>query len=425
VAPLNDLDPDEPAYWSEEALRESARRTFSTCAGCRQCGSACDLFPELFALLDRRHDGLVEALTTEERGRILDACFGCGDCRGRCPWSPGAGRETAVDLLRLAERWRAQRWVKKGTPLPIAVVADPVASASLDRASFSLASRAIGTRSGRWLLEALGGPPRGAPLPRMAGSSFLDRARRAGRIGGEPAAGRVLFLPCCGVEDAGHTVGDDALFLLDRLGAAARVAESAPGCGAGLWENGDLEGLRVRARATVETLLPWVDAGGRVALAGGRCVETMRERWPELVRRADREAARQVAAGVFEVAELLLQAPGRPAAPVPRPLRVAWHRRCGSAVASAAQRLIEEVPGHHVLLVSLCCAQGRTWGLQAAHHDASRRLGQRAWDGMVEAEADLWVSECDEARRAFDAYAGRRAMHPVEVLAALWRGREG
>ena len=59
-------DPHHPKYLDEKDVREELTRVFDLCHGCRLCFKFCDTFPDLFRLIDTRHDGDVRRITAAE-----------------------------------------------------------------------------------------------------------------------------------------------------------------------------------------------------------------------------------------------------------------------------------------------------------------------------------------------------------------------
>ena len=53
--------------------------------------------------------------------------------------------------------------------------------------------------------------------------------------------------------------------------------------------------------------------------------------------------------------------------------------------------------------------------------EASRRIGQKAFAGMAEAQGEVWVTECPLAAVQFAQHAGVKALHPMTVLARAYR----
>jgi Fe-S oxidoreductase len=54
--------------------------------------------------------------------------------------------------------------------------------------------------------------------------------------------------------------------------------------------------------------------------------------------------------------------------------------------------------------------------------EASARVGTKAFQGMQgQAEAEVWATECPLAGLQFEQHAGRRALHPMTILARAYR----
>jgi len=51
----------------------------------------------------------------------------------------------------------------------------------------------------------------------------------------------------------------------------------------------------------------------------------------------------------------------------------------------------------------------------------SKRVGQKAFDGMASSEAEVWVTDCPLAALQFQQHAGVKPLHPMSVLARAYR----
>ena len=191
-------------------------------------------------------------------------------------------------------------------------------------------------------------------------------------------------------------------------------------CGMPAVDAGDLDLARVKARRNVEALLPWVEKGYRVAVVNPTCSLMMRSEYLELL--ADpqdpdlAEAAGKVAAAVRDLGEYLFELrkeghfredfQSTPEGPV------AYHAPCHLRMQNIGFRgrdLMRRIPGVKPRLVAECCGHDGTWAMK------------KEFDGMAEVESGLWTSDCPLAALQFEQACGRRALHPVEVLARAYR----
>jgi Fe-S oxidoreductase len=154
----------------------------------------------------------------------------------------------------------------------------------------------------------------------------------------------------------------------------------------------------------------------------------MRREYPELLDVADRERAAQLSAAVMDVSEFLWSIrneerfntqfksmPGE---------KVAYHAPChlrAQAVGFKGRDLLRKIPGVKPVAVIECCGHNGTYAMTVEGFEPSARLGQKVFDGMKAAGAEVWASDCPLAAVQLEQHAGRRALHPMTILARAYR----
>jgi len=419
-------DPAQPAYWDARLLAGEVTRVFEVCHGCRMCFKFCDSFPTLFALLDERHEGDVRRLGEADVAAVMDACFQCKLCEVQCPYTPRDGHEYQLDFPRLVHRYRAVRARAGGVGLRDRLLADPDGAGRLARASLGLANAASRVPAGRWLVERTLGIHRKKLLPPFAASTFERWARRTGRLRG-PGTETVLFQTCY-VQNNEPAIGRDTVEVLERNGVTVACVEGLRCCGMPAWEHGDLETLRRNARANLDALAPHVEAGARVLAINPTCGLMLRREYPDLLEGADRARARALAARVQDPGEFLWSIRREPRFSrdfkTTPGARVAYHAPChlrAQAVGFKGRDLLRLIPGVTPQTVMECSGHDGTYAMKVESFEASRRIGERAFAGMAQAGAAVWVTECPLAAIQFQQHAGVKAMHPMSVLARAYR----
>ena len=53
--------------------------------------------------------------------------------------------------------------------------------------------------------------------------------------------------------------------------------------------------------------------------------------------------------------------------------------------------------------------------------EPSIRIGEKAFDGMKAADAQVWATDCPLAAIQFAQHAGRKPMHPMTILAKAYK----
>lgn len=420
-------DPSDQKYWEPHALDKEVLRTFEICHGCRLCFKYCDAFPTLFSLIDNRHEGDVRSMTAEETGQVMDLCFQCKLCEVQCPYTEREGHQFRLDFPRLVHRHKAQQARQHGLSLRDKVLKDPDRAGALARASLGAANVANRVRLHRIFLEKVLGIHRNKLLPDFAGTTFEKWARRNGKISEEPG-GEVVLFQTCYVQNNEPQIGRDTVEVLEKNRVDVRCVAGLRCCGMPAWERGDLESLRDQVKSNLRILLPFVEKGAKVVAINPTCSMMMRREHPTLVEPADRSAAERVSAAVMDPSEFLWSirneprfntefrsSPGGP---------VAYHAPChlrAQAVGFKGRDLLRKIPGVAPQTVMECCGHDGTYAMTVEGFEPSARIGKKAFDGMHEAQAETWVTDCPLAAIQFQQHAGVRPMHPMSVLARAYR----
>lgn len=429
-APTDGLsyDPTEPAYFDEALLQREVTRAFAICHGCRMCFKYCDAFGRLFELLDHRHDGDVTRLTAAETDAVMGACFQCKLCEVQCPYTPRDGHEFQLDFPKLVHRYVANRARRRGVGLSRRVLGDPDGTAAFARASLGLANAMNRFAPHRWLMEKAVGIDRRKLLPDFAPETFEQWAEDQGLIRRAPGGEAVLFQTCF-VQHNDPQIGRDALDVLQANQVDVRVVRGLQCCGMPAWEHGNLEGLRRQAHANLEALLPFAEKGAKVLVINPTCSMMMRREWPHLLEGEDRARAEQLAPAVMDPCEFLWSIRHEARfntrfRSTPGPA-LAYHAPChlrAQAVGFKGRDLLRKIPGvENVITVMECCGHNGTYAMRVDGFEASARLGKKAFDGMKEAEARVWASDCPLAAIQFQQHAGIKPLHPISILARAYR----
>jgi Fe-S oxidoreductase len=423
-------DPAEAKYWEPQALEGEIRRAFEICHGCRLCFKYCDTFPRLFEMLDKRYDGDVHRIGTEDVAHVMDACFQCKLCEVQCPYTPRDKHEFQLDVPALVHRYRGVHARGKPRSLRQRVLNDPDTAGRMARLSRGMANAANRSRPLRVLMEKTIGVHRDKLLPDFAAEAFDAWAQRNGYVRPEPGGEAVLFQTCF-VQHNEPEIGQDALFVLRKSGVDVRVVRGLVCCGMPAWEKGDLASLRSQAKRDLDLLLPYVDAGAKVLVVNPTCSMVMRREWPHLLEGADRARAERLAVAVMDVSEYLWSIRNEPRfsqefKSTPPGGRVAYHAPChlrAQGIGFKGRDLVRKIPGVTVATTVMeCCGHDGTFAMTVEGFEPSRRIGQKAFEGMKGADAETWTTDCPLAAIQFEQHAGRKPLHPVSLLARAYRG---
>ncbi|MBX7097130.1 MAG: 4Fe-4S dicluster domain-containing protein [Myxococcaceae bacterium] len=420
-------DPAEAKYWEPEALKKELERAFELCHGCRMCFKYCDSFPTLFSLIDdAAHGGDVTKLTAGETRQVMDHCFQCKLCEVQCPYTPRDKHEYQLDFPKLVHRYQAQRQREEGTSLRDQVLGDPDGTAAFARLSFGIANVANRVSAHRFVMEKVLGIHRDKLLPDFAGQTFESWAVKEGKV--KPPGAEVALFQTCYVQNNEPEIGKDTVEVLEKSQVKVACVEGLVCCGMPAWEHGDLEGLQKAARRNLDLLVPHVKAGAKVLAINPTCSMMLRREYPELVAPEDRERAKLVAEQVMDTGEYLWSIRQEPrfnqdfqSTPGEK---VAYHAPChlrAQGKGFKGRDVLRRIPGVEPATTLECCGHDGTYAMKVETFEASKRVGQKSFESLKSAEAEVWVTECPLAAKQFEQHAGKKALHPMTVLARAYR----
>ncbi|MCA9697590.1 MAG: hypothetical protein KC431_08700, partial [Myxococcales bacterium] len=298
----------------------------------------------------------------------------------------------------------------------------------LARASFGLANVANRVGLHRWFMEKTIGIHRDKQLPEFAAETFDRWATEQGLCSQFPGGEAVLFQTCY-VQHNEPSVGKDTVEVFQKNGVDLHCTRDLRCCGMPAWEQGDLEGLRAKARHNLDILEPWVEAGAAVVVINPTCAMMLRREYPELVAPEDKPRAEKLAAAVRDPSEYIwglrkeerfnTEVASKPEG------KLAYHAPChlrAQAVGFKGRDLMRKVLDVQPATVMECCGHDGTFAMKVEGFEASKRVGKRAFDDMKAAETELWATDCPLAALQFEQHAGVRPMHPMSILARAYRG---
>jgi Fe-S oxidoreductase len=419
-------DPTEPKYWQRELLDKETLRVFEVCHGCRMCFKYCDSFPSLFSLIDETHGGDVSKLTPGEKDRVVDACFQCKLCEVQCPYTPRDNHPYQLDFPKLMHRYQAQRARERGISLRDRMLGNPDLAAKLARASLGLANLGNRLAPQRWVMEKLAGIHRHKLLPPFASETFESWARDQGLVRDDHKAEVVLFQTCY-VQHNEPDIGKDIVEVYRRSKLAVACVPGLKCCGMPAWEHGDLDSLREQARHNLELLMPFVDAGAKVAVVNPTCSMMMRREYGHLLEGKDREHALKLGEAVRDAGELLWSVRNEPrfdSAFRSTPGKIAYHAPChlrAQAVGFKGRDLLKRIPGVEVSTVMECSGHDGTYAMKVEGFEPSKRIGGKAFDGLTQSGAEVLASECPLAALQIQQHTGKKPLHPLSILARAYR----
>jgi len=421
----------EPPTYFDYRKQEGFVRAVELCNGngaCRklQGGTMC---PSFRATLDEkdstrgRANALRLALAGEKplqalRDRwvhdILDLCLMCKACKSECP--------SNVDMAKLKAEFLQHYYADRSRPLGHWLMANIHRLNRLGSVAASAANWMQSLRLSRWLLEKTAGIDRRRSLPLLHHDHFrrwFAKHRPAPTAG---RAGTVLLLDDCFNTYNEPEIGRAAVHVLERAGYSVELA-GLTCCCRPMLSKGFLKESRDLIQSQVLDLSRRLKDGTPLLGLEPSCILTLADEWPDLVPAAETQRI----AAACDLADSWLGrqvAEGRCELPLTRSAerKCLLHGHCHQKAlrsvegSAAALRLI---PDLEVKVLDVgCCGMAGSFGFEREHYDLSARIANLALVPAIKAQPEaLVVAPGTSCRHQIKDMAGRRARHPLELLA--------
>ncbi len=392
-------------------------RIADICHGCRRCFSLCPSFDVLFKGLDLVEvDGDVEKLPAKVLDDFVDLCFECKLCLPHCPYIPP--HRWHVDIPHLVLDARRVRREAQGLPFRERMLSNPDRLGRLASPVAPVANFVNSLPVVRWMMEKTAGISARKELPRFASETFTAwfKKRPKPALPAEPSA-KVVFYPTCSVEWNRPEIGRAAVQVLEHSGVEV-VVEYPRCCGMPFFDVGDVPAAVEARTDVVRALLPWVEKGYTVVTPGPSCSLMIKKEYPWL---GGGDAVERVGKATRDLFEFLMELKGKQRLVLDfphAPKSIAYHLPCHLKVQNIGfkSRDLLALTGATVTMVEKCSGHDGTWAMKAEYFDESMKVGQKLFDGLAAAGAEVVASDCPLAGVQIRQGMGVPVLHPAEVL---------
>jgi FAD/FMN-containing dehydrogenase/Fe-S oxidoreductase len=355
------------------------------------------------------------ALTSERMHAVLDLCLECKACKTECP--------SGVDMAKIKYEFLAHYQAVHGVPLRSRLFANLHLVSQLARPLAPIVNPVLGSGLARGLGAKTLGLARQRRLPAFARRSFRQWFRGYSQPIDMAHAAPVVLLVDTYTEFNEPEIGQAAVRLLNAAGR--RVIVTGHGCcGRPMISKGLLHQARAAAGRLVKALAPYASQGTPIVGLEPSCLLTLRDEYLDLL--PGSAPAAEVASQAVLVEEYLTHLADQGDLPLAwKPVadrRVLVHGHCYQKALPGTQPLLRmlRLPGWEVREIdSGCCGMAGAFGYEQEHYALSQAIGEaRLFPAVRAAPADtLLAASGTSCRHQIEHGAGRRARHPVELLA--------
>jgi FAD/FMN-containing dehydrogenase/Fe-S oxidoreductase len=344
---------------------------------------------------------------------VLDLCLMCKACKSECP--------SNVDMARLKAEFLESYHQVHRRPFGHRLMAH-VHRLNRRGAKFApLVNWMQRSRLVRWLMEKVAGIDRRRSLPPLHSDHFRRWFAHHRPETSSAQRGRVLLLDDCFTTYNEPSIGKAAVRVLEHAGYEVELA-GLECCGRAMISKGFLREARDLIQSQAAGLAQRLAGGVPILGLEPSCLLTLADEWTELVPGPETKAIAASAhlADAWLVGEVKA---GRASLDLgPRPQECVLHGHChqkalvGSGGSAAALRLIPEL--NLDVLDAGCCGMAGSFGFEKEHYDLSVKIANlQLVPALVSRPEALVVAPGTSCRHQIHDLTGRRALHPLEVLA--------
>jgi Fe-S oxidoreductase/FAD/FMN-containing dehydrogenase len=358
-----------------------------------------------------------EGMTSRELYRVMELCLSCKACKNECP--------SVVDMAKLKAEFLYGYYREHGTPLRARLLGRIAALNRLGQPFWPL-TNALLAGPGRWALTALGVHPE-RPLPRLAPQTFTQwyRQHKSQQNRAAPASQKpVVLFHDTFMQHNDPQIGQAAVKVLEAAGYDVIVLEQKKCCGRPAMSKGMLDEAARLAKHNIALLAPYAEQGIPIVGCEPSCVAALVDEYPDLVPGPQARAA----AGMSMMIETFLAQESEAGRLKLRfdsaPRKVLLHGHCHQkALFSTAgtHAMLKLIPNCAVEEVeSGCCGMAGAFGYETEHYEMSIALSEMYLAPTVRSASPetIIAAPGTSCREQIAHTTNRRALHPIEVLAA-------
>ena len=412
-------------FWDPEATQKEVVRVFDVCHGCRVCYTLCPSFIKLFEVTDDEAGifGKVESLSKKQINEVVDLCYQCKICDPICPYTPP--HELDVDFPRTLIRHSLVRKQQEGITLANRIFGNTDLVGRLASYAAPIVNWANRNPLLRGVLEEYLGVHRDRLLPTFHSETFdkwfRRRSRRAvaGRNGQEE---KVVLFYTCTVNFNEPLIGKATVEVFEKNGIECSVP-SQQCCGLPFIDNGMLDQAMKKMKSNVAVLSQAVRQGYKIVAPSASCSYMLKHDYPSYVTTDD---AKLVAENTYDLSEYLikLHAEGKLDLDFSQKVgKIRYHQPChlmAQEMGFKAQELLQLIPGAEVDRLQCCSGHDGVWSVKKEYFEESMKVGKPLFNFMKADDQARCVTDCPLSAVQIEQGAGKKAIHPIVVLAQAY-----
>jgi FAD/FMN-containing dehydrogenase/Fe-S oxidoreductase len=363
--------------------------------------------------------GLIDKKDFEsaEFREIISLCVNCKMCSVQCP--------AGVDVSKLVMEARGEIARRKGLSRAVFTLSHNRYLSMLGSLFSPLSNFVMKLGPVKWLLEKISGLDRRRGLPSFERGTFLKKGREYLASEGpvkEPVD-RVAYFVDSYANYNDHELGFAVIKCLRHNQIEVILPKQRPAPVPSM-VYGDVPRARRELEYSILHLAEAVHNGYKIVCSEPSAALCLRDELRLLI---DSEAGRLVSAGTYELMDYLnkLNRIGRlKSGSFDGQGDFAYHmpcHLCALGTSGASIELLGNVEGIEINDINAgCCGLAGTFGMQKKNYELSEQIGEELAAVLKEMDVEYVLTECSACRMQIEHLAGKKAIHPIKVLARVY-----
>lgn len=398
--------------------------TSDFCIKCNICTSACpvsavtDLFPGPKAVGPQAQRFRHPRLPSPDCS--LDYCSGCGVCSLVCPHGVQIAEMNAVARAGIMRR--------DGLPLRNWLVGRSELLGRFGSLFWPLSNIPFKIRPLRLLIERFLGIDARARFPDFSRGTFRAWFKRSPASQRLIGVRKVAYFHGCASNYYEPRVGQAAVEVLERNQIKVVLPEQNC-CGLPMQSNGDFESARTYARSNIRKLAGWVREGYDIIGASTSCTLAIKHEY-HAVLGIDDPDLKLVASRTYDIFEYLAMLDDEGLLNtrfVKRAEKVVYHAPCQQRTHGFGRPAADFMRRFGFTVIESkadCCGVAGTYGLKKEKYDIAAAVGRPLFKQIADENPNRAVCDSETCRWWIESHTGKKAVHPIEVMAEAYRGRK-
>ncbi|NTS43566.1 FAD-binding protein [Flavisolibacter sp. BT320] len=352
---------------------------------------------------------------------VMDLCISCKGCKSECP--------SNVDMAKLKAEFLQQYYDANGVPFRSRLIANFSNSSKLGALVPSLYNFAMTTPGVSTLVKKVSGFAEKRSMPTLYKTTLRNwwkKHRSQPARNNQQVTKRKVYLFCDEFTNFNDTeIGIKTILLLEKLGYEVAIPEHEESGRAWL-SKGLVRAAKKIANRNIEALSPLVSSETPLIGIEPSAILTFRDEYIDLAEDDKLGKARNLAKNTWLIDEFLAQEMESGAIDAAlftsATKRIKLHGHCQQKAMSSvlpSVKLLSFPANYSVEVIpSGCCGMAGSFGYEKEHYDISMKIGELVLLPAVRASAAdvIIAAPGTSCRHQIKDGAGRKALHPVEVL---------